>query len=52
MRKIITAILLTGILIICCGMAAGAETDPVTMEELEAFAGQIRQMALDRKSVV
>ena len=49
MRKIITAILLTGILIICCGMAAGAETDPVTMEELEAFAGQIRQMALAGK---
>ncbi len=49
MRKIITVILLAGILMACCGMAAGAESGPVTMEELEAFAGQIRELALAGK---
>ena len=50
MRKIITAILLTGIMLFAA-WAAGTETGPVTMEEIESFALQIRETVISLKAL-
>ena len=48
MRKIIMAILLTGMMLLAA-FTAGAETGPVTMEEIESFTSLIREKALSQE---